>query len=73
MNGSGDAAVGPQYKSQADFTLTFEHGILTMIPAALVIIGSLCVLNHYRKEPKQPSSDSQLLLFLRLVGQFPCT
>ena len=37
---TGDAAFGPQFKDKFDFTLEFEHSILTLAPAVLLIAAT---------------------------------
>lgn len=34
---SGDRAFGPQFKDKFDFTLQFEHTILTILPATIFV------------------------------------
>lgn len=65
MAAFGDKALGPQFNSEGDFTLTFEHLFLTIIPTILFILFSPLVLHLYIQEPDDPGSEP--LLLVRLV------
>jgi hypothetical protein len=47
-----DRAFGPRFPGQFDFTLYFEHLILTVIPFLMFMLMAICrVLYLYRKVP----------------------
>ncbi len=72
MTPPGDNALGPQYNDQDDFTLTFEHLVLTIIPVSLFILCSPWVFFRYLRNHREPEDrDSGLLLVLRLVRTTP--
>lgn len=66
---SGDRAFGPQYNSESDFTLTFEHLVLTIIPASLLVLVTPFNLRRYLRNKHEPEVGrlSEVLLIFRLV------
>ncbi|KAK2592795.1 hypothetical protein QQS21_009499 [Conoideocrella luteorostrata] len=61
----GDDAFGPQLWPQFDFTLLFEHAILTVLPAGLLIAASLFYLFYYFRSPVYVSGS--ILLWAKLA------
>lgn len=46
-----DQVFGPRFPDQFDFTLRFEHLILTIAPSLVFIFSSLAYLRFYYREP----------------------
>ncbi|KAJ2978353.1 hypothetical protein NQ176_g3864 [Zarea fungicola] len=50
--GQGDGAFGPQLKGFFDFTLLFEHSILSILPTSVfIVLTPIHVLNLWRRKP----------------------
>ncbi|OAA39066.1 ABC transporter, transmembrane domain, type 1 [Metarhizium rileyi] len=60
-----DDSFGPQLGSQFDFTLLFEHGILTILPASLCIVVAPFYIFHYFRAPVCVSTG--VLLWAKLA------
>lgn len=61
-----DAAFGPEFKHKFDFTLEFEHAILTIGPAAFLLLAVPILLLRFRRHPTVISPG--WLLWLKLVS-----
>lgn len=57
---ASDRVFGAQLSSQFDLTLLFEHAILTVLPATLLIVASPFYLFHYLKSPAYVSGGGRL-------------
>lgn len=69
----GDKSIGPQYNSESDFTLAFEHIVLTIVPVSLLLLCSPIILGRYLSYEREPEDrGSGLLLVLRLVCRTLC-
>ena len=68
VDAESDNAFGPQFKDKFDFTLAFEHTILTTAPASLLIAAAPIYALLYRgtKIIMLPGK----LLWLKMVGAF---
>lgn len=67
MGGDGDDdSFGPQLGSHFDFTLLFEHAVLTILPTSLCIVASPFYIVRYAKSPVCVASS--LLLWAKLVS-----
>lgn len=61
-----DDSFGPQLGSHFDFTLLFEHAVLTILPTSLCIVASPFYIVRYAKSPVCVASS--LLLWAKLVS-----
>ncbi|EFZ03270.2 ABC transporter, transmembrane domain, type 1 [Metarhizium robertsii ARSEF 23] len=60
-----DDSFGPQLGSHFDFTLLFEHAVLTILPTSLCIVASPFYIVRYAKSPVCVASS--LLLWAKLA------
>lgn len=65
---AGDDSFGPQLNGQFDFTLTFEHVVMTIVPT--VIFVCVTPLSVYRLFRKPARVRPGLLLWAKLVSSF---
>lgn len=66
---TGDDTFGPQAGTYFDFTLYFEHSILTILPASIFLL--VCPLYMFRFLRRPVSFKHGLLLWTKLVGLRP--
>lgn len=66
LDAVADTAFGPEFKDKFDFTLEFEHAILSIGPAAFLLLGIPILVFRFRKHPAIISSG--WLLWLKLVS-----
>lgn len=62
---AADRSFGPQFRSNFDFTLLFDHAVLQLIPATL-LVGAVPILVYFRKGGPDIVSPGNLL-WLKLV------
>lgn len=60
-----DQTFGPQLRGHFDFTLLFQHAILTLLPSALLIVS--CPAYMYCHTQRTAVSDAGWLLWAKLV------
>lgn len=63
-----DRAFGPQFRDKFDFTLEFEHTILSILPASLFLAGAPVFFLLYQHSPNIVLSGK--LLWVKLVSFF---
>ncbi len=62
----GDGAFGPTLKGVFDFTLSFEHSILSILPTSVFIILTPIHVNHLWR--RQPCVQAGVLLWLKMLS-----
>lgn len=77
MAGHEDSSFGPVYVGKFDFTLRFEHIILTILPASILIAIYPILLYHYSHKPvvvgRSWSLHAKLVSRLQRLSHFqPC-
>lgn len=69
-----DEAFGPRFPNEFDFTLHFEHVILTIVPSLVLLLIALCyILRLYRTAPCAQAgvfSCVKLVCFLTSVSAY---
>lgn len=63
---SADAAFGPQLTGQFDFTLLFEHSVLSIGPSLVILLVSSARVALLSKS--SPIFSTSSLLWTKLVG-----
>lgn len=66
--GRDDSLFGPQLGSTFDFTLLFDHAILTIAPTVLLIAACPLYVYFKHRDPVQVNWDS--LFWTKLVSQY---
>lgn len=64
--GDGDGAFGPTLNGVFDFTLSFEHSILSILPASVFIVLTPIHVNHLWR--RQPCVKPGVLLWLKMLS-----
>ncbi|OAA72218.1 ABC transporter, transmembrane domain, type 1 [Cordyceps fumosorosea ARSEF 2679] len=64
--GDGDGAFGPVLKGFFDFTLSFEHSILSILPTSVFIAVTPIHVNHLWR--RQPCVKPGILLWLKMLS-----
>lgn len=64
----GDRAFGPRFRDKFDFTLEFEHTILSILPASLFLAGVPIFFFLHNHSPNIVLSGK--LLWTKLVSRF---
>lgn len=65
---AADKTFGPQFLNYFDFTLLFEHSILTILPSALLILGCAAYIYYHTQNPVVV--DAGALLWAKLAIAF---
>lgn len=65
---AADNSFGPQFLDYFDFTLLFEHSILTILPSALIILA--CPAYIYHNARRAIVADAGALLWAKLAVAF---
>ncbi|ATY61286.1 ABC multidrug [Cordyceps militaris] len=66
MAADGDGAFGPALKGVFDFTLSFEHSILSIVPTSVFIALTPLHVNHLFR--RQPCVKPGILLWLKMLS-----
>ncbi|OAQ99018.1 hypothetical protein LLEC1_01154 [Akanthomyces lecanii] len=64
--GDGDGAFGPTLNGFFDFTLSFEHSILSILPTSVFIVLTPIHVNHLWR--RQPCVKPGILLWLKMLS-----
>lgn len=69
VNMSSDQAFGPQLGSAFDFTLTFDHSILSILPNGLFILAAPFFIYYFKNQTEVILPGP--LLWSKLVSAIP--
>ena len=64
-----DQSFGPQLPGHFDFTLYFEHAILTVLPAAAFLVGALVYVVQMQARPTLVGTG--WLFWIKMVRTIP--